>query len=310
MIFILRRIFKYFAFVFKVFENKGIKKYGRKIPQNQPVFILGVPRSGTTVLYQLLTSYFDVSYVNNLVNLSRPNVFIGFRLANFLYKNKPHNSFHSKFGNTENEGLNAPSEAGQIWYRWLPKGDIILDEKSLAEKEKNDLRLTIIAILNRFNKPLVIKNLYFSLRIRLLSSLFPEAKYIVVQREPYFIAQSILIGRRKNNIKENEWWSVVPPIAKKVHYDNEYEMIAAQVYYLNKLIDDDLKCIRENHKTFVNYESFSNTNQFLNEISAFLSVDTRKELKFSEMNLKTSNSVQVSKEDEELLKRALEKYNF
>ena len=74
----LRRVLKYSRPIISIFESLKIKKYATKEPEYQPVFIIGSPRSGSTILYQLITNYLDVLYVDNLINLSRGNLFFGF----------------------------------------------------------------------------------------------------------------------------------------------------------------------------------------------------------------------------------------
>lgn len=309
MIFLLRRLFKYFSFIFKLFENRGIKKFDSVPPKHSPVFILGVPRSGTTIFYQILTSWFDVSYVNNFVNLVRPNIFFGFQLSNWVFKSKPHNSFQSNFGKTNLEDLNAPSEAGQIWYKWLPDGEIILDSTNVKPHAQVEFKKTINALINRFDKPIIIKNLYFTLRIKLLNSLFPNAKYIVVKREPFYIAQSILLARKKKNIAENENWSATPPQIDSIEINNVYERIAAQIFLMDELIQKDLADVRPENVRIIEYEKLDKIEPILEDLKSFMGVAVRKYPISIFQELKLNNTMKISAEEEKKLRLALAKYS-
>ncbi|MDA3778711.1 MAG: hypothetical protein PF487_00520, partial [Bacteroidales bacterium] len=59
---ILRRLFKYTSPLISVFEKSKINKYSSRKTEKQPIFILGVPRSGSTILYQIITDFFNISY--------------------------------------------------------------------------------------------------------------------------------------------------------------------------------------------------------------------------------------------------------
>ena len=48
----------YYRFINETFE----KLFSLKIHDKIPLFIIGPPRSGSTLLYQYLARYFDVSY--------------------------------------------------------------------------------------------------------------------------------------------------------------------------------------------------------------------------------------------------------
>src|SRR6056297_1278708 len=97
--------------VIHFFERDKIKSYGSQPLKHQPVFIIGAPRTGSTILYQALTNLYDVLYIDNLVCRFHRNLFLGFRVSNRIYGAKPHNSFSSYHGRTR--GGHSPSECGQ-----------------------------------------------------------------------------------------------------------------------------------------------------------------------------------------------------
>ena len=94
---IIRSILKYGSPVISIPEKAGIKKYGVETPAHSLVFIIGAPRTGSTILYQVITSLIDVSYIDNLANLARYNPYFGLRLSHLFFRNHSHQSFTSKF---------------------------------------------------------------------------------------------------------------------------------------------------------------------------------------------------------------------
>jgi hypothetical protein len=56
-------------------------------------------------------------------------------------------------------GMNAPSECGQFWYRWLPKEHHCIDYDEITDEIINQNRTEISAVINYFDKSTLFKNL-------------------------------------------------------------------------------------------------------------------------------------------------------
>lgn len=301
-----RRLFKYFSWLIRLFEKPRIKKFAQRQGNSSPIFILGLPRSGSTFLYQLLTSLFDVIYFDNLVNLGRNNLFFSVGLSNFFYKNRVHNSFSSDYGNTDDSGLHAPSEAGTLWYRWFPKDAVEIGLGELSDKAKNDLKQNISSLIGRHNKPLLIKNLYMVHRMKVLKEVFPDARYIYIQRDPLYIAQSIYQARLKNlKDPKTEWWSVPVPGYESLLKLPVEEQIAHQVNSLQRIIREELSDIDPAKILEVKYEELE-INDIKRRCSEFIGIDVRKEFLFSEDQFRQGN---VQKVDDEVLSRLQSELN-
>ena len=84
---------------------------------NSPVtFIVGVQRSGSTFLNQLLINNFHFTYPNNLVARFWDTPFVGVALSKSL-KLSGEVPFVSDLGYTE--GINSPHEFGYFWKKWF-----------------------------------------------------------------------------------------------------------------------------------------------------------------------------------------------
>ena len=178
----LIRVSKLFPKLIGLWEKRMINKYGKQPLKHQPVFIIGAPRTGSTILYQVITNSFDVLYIDNLTCNFQNNLFYGFWLSKKLTKHKPHNNFESYHGNTQNYGYRAPSECGGYWYRWLPESHHFIDYDEINVKMIEEIKREITAVTNYFNKPIIFKNLNAGQRLRLLTQCFPNAKYIFIKR--------------------------------------------------------------------------------------------------------------------------------
>lgn len=176
-----------------------------------PVFIIGPPRSGTTLAYQLLSGCFSFGFITN----SEAKLPYAPGIAAVLAKmtslgGRKVAGFSSEYGRTP--GRFGPHEAGQFWYRWFPAGENVyvrcgdLGPACIQEMRKY---LSFFEAVKR--KPLIFKNVYHSARIDILKETFPEAVFLVVRREPLEVAQSILRAREKTGTGRDSWWSLPPP---------------------------------------------------------------------------------------------------
>ncbi len=251
----LQKLASFFCYPFTGCEYKRIKQYSENRYVFQPVFIIGVPRSGSTFLYQVLTSFFNVLYFDNLSHVFHRHPFLGFRLSHFLYNDKPHNCYKSKFGDTFSYGLHKPSEAGLFWYRWITYLQYFVDGDELSAEQIHDMSNNIHAIINYFKKPFIIKNLSNSMRLRMLKQAFPDARYIYLKRDPRFTAQSMMAARKMLGVHTHELWSVKPRNYHDLIQLEETEKVVKQIYYLENQINDDIKDIPDANLLTVQYEN-------------------------------------------------------
>ena len=97
-------------FKYKIKVNKNFKSL--------PIFIIGLPRSGSTFFHQILISKFNFNYVSNIKAFFYENVVLGNLLHNkFSLDNNFKSNFTSKFGNTY--GPLEPNEWGWFWRKWF-----------------------------------------------------------------------------------------------------------------------------------------------------------------------------------------------
>jgi hypothetical protein len=306
---ILRRIFKYTSSLIFIFEKKFIKKYGGFTPQYNPVFIVGAPRTGTTILYQIITNYLDVLYIDNLINLARDNLYFGFWLSNKIFKNKPHNSYKSVYGNTSSEGLHAPSEAGPFWYRWVPYDKIYLESNDIPDRKIDEIRNNIYSIVNRYNKIFIFKNNYTSQRLKLIKKITPEAKFIFIKRNPLYTAQSIILAREGVNADKNKWWSIKTRNYEELKDLTYIEQVVKQIYYIEKQIMTDIKLFNQQNLLIINYDEIVNQDLLLKKLWNFIGEAGRRK-SYVKPKIYFNEKQKIENEIFENLKKEVSKYDW
>jgi hypothetical protein len=166
------------------------------------IFIVGAPRSGTTLLYQTLARYLPVTYFTNLSALfPRAPITASRLLARFLeVKNFDDRNF---YGNVA--GLAAPNDGFHVWNRWLG-ADRYRAPQQISESAKREMKNFFNTWLAAFEKPFINKNNRNTDCVPLLASIFAPAYFIEVRRHPVYVAQSLLLARlRIQGSKEIGW---------------------------------------------------------------------------------------------------------
>jgi hypothetical protein len=247
----------------KKYGNEGIKKY-------PPVFIIGAPRCGSTLIYKVLTERFKFSYFSNFTAKFYKIPICGTLLQKILGIRARTGNYDFDYGQTE--GLGSPNECGEFWYRWFPRGlHVYVNPGETQSGVLKKLRNEIGGISAVTKRPVIFKNLYNSMRIAPIVEAIPEAVFIVCHRDKTDNALSILKGRIKNLHLKDKWWSLPP---KEIDYLANLswdEQIAGQVYYTYQQIKDDKE--RFDTERFIEnkYEEFcTNVYSSVKRIEEFL----------------------------------------
>ena len=236
-------------------ESKLVSKFGH--PQYPVILIAGPPRSGTTLVMQLVTACFNVGYISNLTARFWKAPYIGALLAQELRRRQAPQSpnFTSELGATY--GYEGPHEFGFFWQRWFPYNET--HQTSPEDLKKIDFGLfcqELAAVESVFGAPLAFKNpIVFSLNMQFLAEVLPSAVFVVCRREPIYIAQSLLLSRVKYHGQKDTWFSVKPKEytwLKNLPYP---EQIAGQIYYTEKRIKDSLPSIALHRYLTIEYET-------------------------------------------------------
>ena len=230
--------------VARVLEPLWLKLYGEKYdgdPDLPPIFIIGAPRSGTTLIYQAFIYYFDVAYMTNLMAELYHAPILATALSKF---GGSQNEFESLYGKTS--GLWGPHEGGQFWYRWFPRAPrVYVGPNEMSQSAKSSLAKTVHKMSQIAGRPIFFKNTFHSMRIAPLLEIFPQCLFIICHRDPADTAQSILQARMQNFGSPEPWWSVPPREFSIIKHHPYWDQVVEQVYYCYRQIEMDRKLAPE-----------------------------------------------------------------
>lgn len=237
------------ARVFSAFEGLAFGNDGPALP---PVFIIGLPRGGTTLVYQVLCHSFKMAYTPMLSN----SLIFAPSLAAWLSKRRSSqysSDFQSDYGMSV--GLSSPGE-GVMWNLWFDKDRHYrrLDE---LEPWKAMEVLRLVGRVERIGRgPFLNKSLRHNNRLRVLAELFPQSVFLVVFRDPRDTAISLLQGRIKKEGDASSWFSVKPRSYERLKNLAPEQAVVSQVRELILDLTEDMEAIGTHRFAAVDYEDF------------------------------------------------------
>jgi hypothetical protein len=202
--FTVAAIFGLFRMAEGIFYGKKIKRHSLK---ENPLFIIGFNRSGTTLLHNLLCQDPRAGYTTTLQTVF-PHCFLSQRgwlgpLSNFLVPEKrPFDNVPMNMNFPQEEEFALANLQSYSIYNFFvfPKDfDRILDrqydpanmsEKGLARWKREYRRMVIKSLLGTGGERYISKNPQNIPRVSLLKELFPGSHFIFIYRDPYKVVES------------------------------------------------------------------------------------------------------------------------
>ena len=164
---------------------------------DRPVFIVGLPRSGTTVLYNLLCAHERAAYVTTAVN-SFPTAICTMEWAR---KKFALNIRGERFlQDSIDADFSSPSEPAMFWGKWIGRDtdSLFWPEKRLADfsnAKREEIYNDIKRMIHSFGgngQRFIMKYPVIQSELRMLQDLFPDARFIHIIRDGRMVANSLV----------------------------------------------------------------------------------------------------------------------
>ena len=202
------KIISFITTALSFFDGLRYRSLSRKLEiQKDPIYILGHWRSGTTLLHNLLCCHKNISYPTTYQTVFANNMFFLSGLIKevmryFMPKKRLVDQVEMDVDFPQEEDFGLGHEAGFSFYYWfhfpndyqsitddylcLNSGD---KQKIKAYKEAYK-RFIKRAILNVGGEQYVAKNPPNMARLPFLLDLFPESRFVYIERNPYEVLMS------------------------------------------------------------------------------------------------------------------------
>lgn len=231
-----QRFFPFFLFL--PFECLFYFVYSFLRHPKRSLFILALPRSGSTLTYQIILSSFTLNCLTNLSHFFyRIPLFgftFGFLLSSILDVDS---SYKSSYGFVP--GLNGPAEGHLFWNYWFRYSlhdtlDTNNNVFSATLRKKSAKAAKLIELLSTILPPFCSCYVGHLLHLDSLEQSFHGAVFVRLHRDPLLNALSIFNCLNSQNLN---WFSVFPnECVESIDSSNHYKA-ACQVFWLNKRLD-------------------------------------------------------------------------
>ena len=237
-------------------ENLFIAETGlyKELPEEKStIHIIGCPRSGTTLLNQLIGSCIDVGYINNLIAVFWKTPVHGIILSKKLIGIGYSSDYASDFGKTTS--IAEPHEFTYFWNYVLNYNKIgQLPAEHDNNIDWNNLRLILTNMCNAFGTSIVFKSLFLGWHMQSALKVLHKTLFLFVERNILDNAWSLLQIRKKYFGTYDEWASIKPLQYEDLKKLNPYEQVIGQVYYLNQSYKQQLQNISTNNFISISYD--------------------------------------------------------
>ena len=231
--------------------------YIENLPERFPtVHVIGAPRSGTTLLTQVLAAHTNIGYINNLIAAFWKAPVYGIRLSAQVVPRNTGSSYQSEFGRTK--GIHEPHEFGYFWSELLD-----YQEMREPEEEKNidweHVRLIFTNMTRAYGGPILFKSLLLAWHIPQMQMTLPKTCWLHIRRDPIQNSLSLLRFRHQFLGSVEKWGSLKPKEYEWLANKPYWEQVAGQVYFLEKRYREQLKQIPKENILSLTYEELCNS---------------------------------------------------
>jgi hypothetical protein len=219
------------------------------------IFILGAPRTGSTLFYQATASYLKLPYFSNLANNLFPHCPILAAPAQCQLQGTFAIEFTSAYGKTE--GAFQPSEASAVMRHWFGgEHPSQLKSTTILPDKEDHCRRTLAALHLYFGAPVVTKNAWNCFRVTSIAQLLPRAYFLWIRRDLVQSALSDLAARYVVQGNPTVWNSATPANVDELRKGPYWAQVVENQYEFHKAIQGGLEQHAPARHAEVWYEDF------------------------------------------------------
>jgi hypothetical protein len=229
------------------------RRYAHAAPPKKPIILVGgAPRSGTTILDQVLIGSLPVTYFNNLTAVfPRAPIVANELFGRFLRKPPP--DAPNFYGRTA--GFAGRNDGLHLWDRWLGN-DRYRPPTRLEPAVADDMRRFFGAFEAAFGGPIVNKNNALAVCADVVAGALPTAHFVCIRREPAYAVQSILGTREFIQGRREAPYGVGDPDYAGRPGADPIEEVCAQVLYTERRMAELQRTLGPARFWIVEYEEF------------------------------------------------------
>lgn len=236
---------------------------------DSPIFFIGVPRSGTSFIYEIFSKHEDLGWISNYQNRlwKIPQV----TLLNRLFDNALVYKMGSRKDSNKMTNFRIdypkPTEPYIVWDALSGidfSMDFLLHQKANSGAKKR-IQSFYSKVLKNHNKKRIVNKFTGPSRIEYIQSVFPNAKFIHIVRDSRAVVQSLLdVDFWKNGGGyEKLWWQNGKETEAlkywKKDFDKPYMLTAYQIRNILEKTEQERTLLSNENFMEIRFEEFLKT---------------------------------------------------
>ena len=224
------------------------------LPEVYPtVHVTGAPRSGTTVMAQLIASHLPMGCINNLIGAFWRAPVFGIQLSKQLIPPGLPSSLRSDFGRTAT--IHELHEFAYFWSDVLGYPEYAQQPDEFEEQIQWDrLRRVLINMTHAFGSAVLFKSFLLGFHIARVQAILPKTCFIRVRRNPVDNALSLLRFRQSVMGSLDDWVTLKPLEYESLRHEPFCRQVAGQVYFLEQSLTRQIEEVGGHNVLDVEYE--------------------------------------------------------
>jgi len=228
------------------------------------IIVVGIHRTGSTLISQVLSDHFPVAPLGNIFTLLPQSKCLLQYLGKYTYRNKSAGStqYRNYYGISPN--LFSIGDAYPVWDQWFGN-DHYHKPDPVRQKQLDEMKDYFSWMHKIWGIPLLVKNNRNSLLITELAETFPNAIFVLVERNPADTIRSTIQASKDFFGNDGFVWGLKPTKDFDIsQYRTTLDAYCHQFLELEQLINKQLESVNDNQVLRVKYEEFcDNPDRFL-----------------------------------------------
>ena len=208
-------------------------------PAPPTLHVVGAPRTGTTLLTQLVAAHLDVGFVDHVAASFWRAPLFGLRLSRKLFGADREISYRSQYGRTSN--VQEPHEFGYFWRDLLGYRDMTAGTVEDDGIDWTKTRSVLRSMTADEERPIVFKSFLFGLHVARATAEIPETCFVWMRRDPVATAMSILRFREGFAGDRDTWVSVRPADYDRLRSLPRAEQVVAQIRETERVLQSGIE---------------------------------------------------------------------
>jgi hypothetical protein len=175
-------------------------------------------------------------------------------------------------------GLFSPAENHVIWDRWFRADEVLghhVPPEALTAGAVETARTMLGSISAIAGRQFVFKDVYLTLSLQALSRVFPNAHFVIVEREFDAICASVYLAITEGRVKD--WWSIRPPFYRQMFGKHPIERTVFLCARANQLMDREIGLIGNERCLRIQYSSICESpGEFLLQVQELVDPNVRR----------------------------------